>query len=194
MKKLAAIVAIGFFTFGLLMGNWLVSSYNLLVQSSSQVDTTYAAMETQYQRRFDLVPNLAEATKGYLKQEQEVFGAIAQARTQYSGAKAGSPDAVEAMGNYSSALARLMVIVENYPELKSDKTVQSLMDELSGTENRINVARDRYNETVRLYNVLLKSFPRNVLASMYGFEERAMFSSESGAEKGVKIDMTTDLN
>ena len=175
---------------GLFVGMWFWGSYNALVQSSSQVDTAYAAIQSQYQRRFDLVPNLAEATKGYLQQEQKVFGDIAEARTRYSGAQAGSSDQIEAMGSYSSALARLMVIVENYPELKSNQTVQSLMDELSGTENRINVSRDRYNETVRTYNVLIKSFPKNLIAGMFGFETRTMFESETGASEAVKIKLT----
>lgn len=193
MKSLSAVVAImfaGLLFVGLMVALWFMGSYNTLVNSSATVDTSYAAIQSQYQRRFDLVPNLAEATKGFLQQEQKVFGDIAEARTRYSGSQAGSADQIEAMGSYSSALARLMVIVENYPELKSNQTVQSLMDELAGTENRINVARDRYNETVRTHNVLIKSFPRNLIAGMFGFEARAMFESETGAEEAVKIKLT----
>jgi len=191
-------------TFGLVMGGlfslvvvvavigglWLWGSYNTLVTSSSQVDTSYAAIQSQYQRRFDLVPNLAEATKGFLQQEQKVFGDIANARTHYAGAANGSKEQIGAMGEYSSALARLMVIVENYPQLKSNETVQSLMDELAGTENRINVSRDRYNETVRAYNVLIKSFPKNLIAGMFGFETRTMFESDVEAKDAVKIKLT----
>src|SRR3990167_9046080 len=114
-------------------GSWLMNSYNTMVNSSSQVDTAYAAIQSQYQRRFDLVPNLAEATKGFLQQEQKVFGDIANARTHYAGAQSGSKEQIGAMGEYNSALSRLMVIVENYPQLKSNETVQSLMAELSGT-------------------------------------------------------------
>ena len=192
--KTFGIVAGGVFIFllvvGLMIGGWLWGSYNTLINSSSIVDQSYAAIESQYQRRFDLVPNLAEATKGFLKQEQKVFGDIAKARTQYAGSKSGSADQIEAMGNYSSALARLMVIVENYPQLKSNETVQSLMTELSGTENRINVARDRYNETVRTYNVLIKSFPKNLIAGMFGFGARTMFQSDEAAKDAVKINLT----
>lgn len=175
---------------GLIVGLWFWGSYNSLVQSSSQVDTAYAAIQSQYQRRFDLVPNLAEATKGYLQQEQKVFGDIAEARTRYAGASDGSKEQIGAMGEYSSALARLMVIVENYPQLKSNETVKALMDELAGTENRINVSRDRYNETVRTYNVLIKSFPKNLIAGMFGFETRTMFESVTGADEAIKIKLT----
>jgi LemA protein len=164
---------------GVIGAMWYMGAYNSLVNSYENVDTAYAAIETQYQRRFDLVPNLAKATQGFLQQEKDVLGEIARARTQYAGAKSGSADQIEAMGSYSSALARLMVVVENYPELKSNQTVRDLMTELAGTENRINVARDRYNESVRAYNVSIKSFPKNMIAKSLGFEERPMFASKN---------------
>ena len=169
--------------------SWLWGSYNSLVVSSSNVDTTYAAVQSQYQRRFDLVPNLAEATKGFLKQEQAVFGAIAEARTHYANSK-GTEGEIDATNQYNSALARLMVVIENYPDLKSNQTVASLMAELEGTENRINVSRDRYNESVRVYNIQTKSFPINLIASSLGFKERQMFQAEKTADKGVKIKLT----
>lgn len=175
---------------GLMVGSWFWGSYNTLVNSSSQVDTAYAAIQTQYQRRFDLVPNLAEATKGFLQQEQKVFGDIAEARTHYAGSASGSAEQINSMNQYSSALARLMVIVENYPVLKSNETVQSLMAELSGTENRINVARDRYNETTRIYNVQIKSFPKNMIAGMFGFSPRTLFEADIDAQEAVKINLT----
>lgn len=193
MKK-SSIILLGiaglFLIFILSMVSWLWGSYNTMVDSSSKVDTAYAAIQSQYQRRFDLVPNLAEATKGYLKQEQKVFGDIANARTHYAGAANGSKEQIGAMGEYSSALARLMVIVENYPELKSNETVKNLMDELTGTENRINVSRDRYNETARVYNVLIKSFPKNLIANMFGFESRELFQADQDAQKATKINLT----
>lgn len=193
MKALGVIVGIGFvglIIVALMGGGWLWGSYNSIVDSSSQVDTAYAAIQSQYQRRFDLVPNLAEAAKGYLQQEQKVFGEIADARTHYAGSPTGSPDQMKAMGQYNSALSRLMVVMENYPNLKSDQTVRDLMTELSGTENRINVARDRYNETVRTYNVLIKSFPKNLMAGMFGFNARTMFESDAVAKDSVKINLT----
>lgn len=175
---------------GLIIGMWFWGSYNTLVNSSSLVDTSYAAIQSQYQRRFDLIPNLTEATKGFLKQEQKVFGDIANARTKYAGSSNGSKEQIGAMGEYSSALARLMVIIENYPDLKSNQTVQSLMDELSGTENRINVSRDRYNETTRIYNVLIKSFPRNLIAGMFGFSTKELFQADETAQKAIQIKLT----
>ena len=193
MRKFGFIVG-GLFTICLFVflvfGGWLWSSYNTLVSSSANVDTAYAAIQTQYQRRFDLVPNLAEATKGYLKQEQTVFGEIADARTHYAGSANGSADQINAMQQYNSALGRLMVIIENYPDLKSNQTVASLMDELAGTENRINVARDRYNETTRSYNVLIKSFPKNLIAGTFGFGPRELFAADESAQAAPKIDLT----
>lgn len=170
--------------------SWVKNSYNSMVDTSSQVDTSYAAIQSQYQRRFDLIPNLAEATKGYLKQEQTVFKDIADARTHYAGSSTGSSAQIGAMGQMDSALSRLMVIMENYPNLKSDQTVKDLMTELAGTENRINVARDRYNETTRTYNVLIKSFPKNLMANMFGFTSRELFKADDSAQGAVKINLT----
>ena len=167
-----------------------MGSYNTMVNSSSMVDTSYSAIQTQYQRRFDLIPNLAEATKGYLKQEQKVFGDIADARTHYAGSATGSAAQIGAMGQMDSALSRLMVIMEAYPDLKSNQTVNDLMTELAGTENRINVARDRYNETARIYNVLIKSFPKNMIAGMFGFHSRELFQADVPAQNAVKINLT----
>lgn len=193
MKKLGVVVGVIFailLLVALSAGGWLWGSYNTLVTQAEQVDTSYAAIQSQYQRRFDLVPNLAEATKGFLKQEQKVFGDIAEARTHYAGSTNGSADQINAMGQYNSALSRLMVIIENYPDLKSNQTVASLMDELSGTENRINISRDRYNETVRTYNITIKSFPKNLIAGMFGFNSRVMFQSDEAAKNAVKINLT----
>lgn len=165
----------------IVIGLWLGGSYNSLVSKSEAVTSSWAQVETQYQRRFDLVPNLVSATKGTLSQEREVFTAIAEARTRYAGAPAGTGEQVEATAQYESALSRLLVVMENYPELKSNTTVIGLMDELSGTENRVLVARDRYNEQVRSYNVMVKRFPRSVIANMFGFEEKEFFASVENA-------------
>ena len=170
--------------------SWVKNSYNGMIDTSSQVDTAFSAIQSQYQRRFDLIPNLAEATKGYLKQEQKVFGDIANARTHYAGTSTGSAEQIGAMGEYNSALSRLMVIMENYLELKSNETVKNLMDELAGTENRINVSRDRYNETARTYNVLIKSFPKNLIAGKFGFTSRELFKADDSAQGAVKINLT----
>ena len=188
------IVLLGVFAvlviFVLSLGSWLMGSYNTMVDTASQVDTSYAAIQSQYQRRFDLVPNLAEATKGYMKHEQQVFKDIADARTNYANSK-GNPNAeVQATNQYEGALSRLLVVMENYPILQANSTVQKLMDELTGTENRINVARDRYNETARVYNVLIKSFPKNLIAGVFGFESRELFAAKAEAQDGVQIKLT----
>lgn len=168
---------------------WLMGVYNGLVSKSASVDQSWAAVQTQYQRRFDLVPNLVAATKGALGQEQKVFGDIAEARTHYAGAAQGSNAQVQAAGQYDSAISRLMVIVENYPQLKSLDTVNRLMDELSGTENRVLVARDRYNEQVRSYDVMIKTFPTSLLAGMFGFGAREYYQPAAGAENAPVVNL-----
>jgi len=168
---------------------WIISSYNQFVIINAGVDTAWAQVETQYQRRFDLIPNLVAATKGFLKQEQTVFGDIAKARTNYAGSSAGSSDRINATAQYESAISRLLVIMENYPELKSVETVRALTDELAGTENRVLVARDRYNELVRYYNVRVRSFPSNVLANVFGFGAKTFFEATTNAAESPKVEL-----
>ena len=165
----------------------LMTMYNSLVTKSQFIDGQWAQVETQYQRRFDLIPNLVNTVKGMMKQEQTVFQAIADARTKYGSATTVDAKAAAA-GEVESALGRLIAIVENYPELKSSQNVTVLMDELSGTENRISVERRRYNELVRDYNTQIKTFPTNMLAGMFGFSEKAYFKSVSGADQAPKVE------
>ncbi|HVV38910.1 MAG TPA: LemA family protein [Candidatus Paceibacterota bacterium] len=162
--------------------------YNSLVKSNEAIDAQWAQVESQYQRRFDLIPNLVNSVKGIMKQEQTVFTAIADARTHY--ADAATPDAkAAAAGEVETSLGRLLAVMENYPELKSADTVQSLMAELAGTENRISVERMRYNELVRDYNVSVKSFPGSLLAGMFGFNPRTMFEAQAGAETPPTVNL-----
>lgn len=181
---------IGFGVLVLILGMWFWGSYNGLITKSTEVDTSWATVETQYQRRFDLVPNLVNATKGAMAQEQAVFTAIAEARTRYAGAPSGSNEQVQATGQYEGALARLLVVMENYPQLKSIESVQRLTDELAGTENRVAVARDRYNGVVGDYNIFIKRFPKNMIAGMFGFEAREFFKSDEGAKSAPTVDLT----
>ncbi|OHA17721.1 MAG: LemA family protein [Candidatus Taylorbacteria bacterium RIFCSPHIGHO2_01_FULL_46_22b] len=162
-------------------GLWLVFAYNGLVSTNEGVDTQWAQVEAQYQRRFDLIPNLVESVKGIMQQEQEVFGQIAEARSQYAGARTVDEKAAAA-GQMESALGRLLVITENYPQLRSSETVSTLMAQLEGTENRVSVERNRFNELVRTYNLKVKRVPNNILASLFGFDERAYFEAAAGAE------------
>jgi LemA protein len=166
----------------------LVGMYNGLVTKSQAVDAQWAQVETQYQRRLDLIPNLVNSVKGIMKQEQTVFDAIAQARTQYGNATTVDAKAAAA-GQVETALGRLLAVVENYPDLKSSQNVTALMDELSGTENRISVERRRYNDLVREYNTQIKTFPTNMLAGMFGFTEKQYFQSAAGADQPPKVDL-----
>lgn len=168
-----------------------VGSYNGLVARSSNVDNAWAQVESQYQRRYDLVPNLVEATKGTLKQEQVVFDNIAQARSSYAGATKVEEKAASS-AQLESALGRLLVIVENYPQLKSNETVLSLMDELAGTENRISVERQRYNDLVKDYNVSIRTFPTVLVANTMGFTPREYFNASLSAQNPVQVDLTIE--
>jgi len=160
---------------------WVFANYNGLVSSQEAVTNQWAQVETQYQRRFDLIPNLVASVKGVMNQEQEVFTAIADARTKYSGAT--TPDAkAEAATQVESALGRLLVITENYPELKSSTNVQDLMTQLEGTENRISVERKRYNDFVQSYNLKTKQFPSSIAAMVFGFKAHAYFEAAQGAD------------
>jgi len=172
----------------IIFGLWIMGSYNGFVSMNQSVDTAWADVETQYQRRFDLIPNLVNATKGFLKQEQKVFGDIAEARTHYAGAQTPS-DKIQASDNLNSALSRLLVIIENYPNLKSNETVKGLMDELAGTENRINVSRIRYNDITKTYNIATKQFPGNIIAGLFNFSEKPLFKSEEKAKTAPTVDL-----
>ena len=167
----------------------LFGYYNKFVTANENVDGQWAQVESQYQRGFDLIPNLVNSVKGVMTQEKEVFGMIADARTKYAGAasvneKAGAATEVE------SALGRLLVIMENYPQLKSADTTQGLMAELSGTENRISVERKRFNDSVRGYNIMTKRFPGNIMAGMFNFDERNYFEIAQGADVVPEINLT----
>jgi LemA protein len=165
----------------------LAGMYNGLVTKSQAVDAQWAQVETQLQRRYDLIPNLVNSVKGIMKQEQTIFDDIAQARTKYGGATTVDAKAAAA-GQVESALGRLLAVVENYPELKSSQNVTTLMDELAGTENRISVERRRYNDLVRDYNTQIKTFPTNMLAGMFGFGEKQYFQSVTGANQPPKVE------
>ncbi len=170
------------------VGLFIGAKYNSLVRANEGVDTQWAQVESQYQRRFDLVPNLVASVQGIMKQEQEVFANIAQARTQYAGAQSTDAKAAAAT-QFEGALGRLLVVMENYPELRSVETVQSLMAELAGTENRISVERQRYNEVVRDFNVSVKTFPGSFIASMFGFAPRTMFEAAEGADVAPQVQL-----
>lgn len=166
-------------------------TYNRLVQANQQVNAAQAEVETQFQRRFDLIPNLVEATRAVLVQEQTVFGALARARAQYAGTRPGTPERVDAVNQVEGALARLLVIVENYPVLRSSETVQSLMRELASTENQIAYARRGYNTSVQAYDTMIQVFPTSLLAGGMGFHPRPYFQAQPGAEQAPRVNLTS---
>jgi LemA protein len=182
MKKTLIIIAI--IVVLVLLYGW--TSYNGLVTMKEGTTAQWQQVETQYQRRFDLIPNLVESVKGLMKQEQAVFTAIADARTKYSGAQSVSEKAAAA-GQVETAFGRLLVVMENYPTLKSSETVQNLMTQIEGTENRVSVERQRFNENVKTYEVAIKRFPRNIVASLFGFDDISYFEAETGAENAPKV-------
>ena len=184
MKKILLILG----AIVLVLGLSLMSFYNSLVTKGQEVDNQWAQVETQYQRRFDLIPNLVKTVEGIMKQEQVVFGAIAEARTRYAGA-VGVEDKVKAATQVESALSRLLVIMENYPQLKSQENVTQLMDELSGTENRVAVERRRFNDLVKDFNITVKKFPANLIAGIFGFNARSHFESVPEAEKAPEVNI-----
>lgn len=162
-------------------------SYNRFVGQEEALKAQWAQVENQLQRRNDLIPNLVETTKGFAQQEKDVFNAIAESRAKLAGAR--TPEQTIAAANeQSSALARLLVVVENYPELKSSQTFARLMDELAGTENRISVERMRYNERVQEYNTARRQFPANVTAGLFGFKEYPLFQAPEAAKQVPKVD------
>lgn len=162
--------------------------YNSMVTMSENVDAQWAVVESKLQRRYDLIPNLVNSVKGIMTQEKEVFKNIADARAKLAGART-TPEEVTASNELEGALSRLLVVMENYPELRSVESVNNLMDELAGTENRISVERDRYNVAVREYNSSIKRFPRNMIAGSFGFEPKLYFEATEGAETAPKVDL-----
>src|SRR5687768_7928775 len=162
-------------------------SYNTFVSQEEAIKTQWAQVENQLQRRNDLIPNLVETTKGVAQQERDVFGQIAESRAKLAGAQ--TPEQrMQAANEQSAALARLLVIVENYPQLRSNETFNRLMDELAGTENRLAVERMRYNERVQEYNTSRRQFPSNITAGIFGFNEYPVFNAPPEAERVPRVD------
>ena len=159
-----------------------VSSYNGIIAKSEEVDNKFATIDTQLQRRGDLIPNLVNTVKGYAKQEQDVINSVTEARTKLAGATTVS-DKAKADEELTGALNRLMVVVENYPDLKSSQNFIQLSDELAGTENRIATARRDYNEAVKEYNLKIKRFPTNIIAGMFGYSKRDYFEASEQSKE-----------
>lgn len=183
---IVAVVVIGLYSF-------FKGTYNNFVAQDEAVQTAWSQVENQYQRRFDLIPNLVSTVKGYATHEQETFQAITEARSKIGQMNVDVKDAEQfaqfqnAQAGLSSALSRLMVVVENYPDLKANQNFLDLQTQLEGTENRISTERMRYNETVKEYNIAVRQFPKNLLAGMYGFEKAQLFEMNEGAENAPDV-------
>lgn len=174
---------------------WAISGYNGLVSSDENVNKAWANVESAYQRRSDLIPNLVNTVKGYAEHEKETLQQVVEARSKATSmsidAATATPEQMQAWINaqqeVGSALGRLIAISESYPQLRANENFLALQTQLEGTENRIKTERDRYNEAVQAFNVKIRRFPTNILASMFGFERRTMFEAEAGAEKAPEV-------
>jgi LemA protein len=165
-------------------------SYNRFVSQEEAIKTQWAQVENQLQRRSDLIPNLVETVKGVAQQEKDVLGRIADSRARLAGATT-PEERINAANEQSSALARLLVVVENYPQLRSNESFQRLMDSLEGTENRLAVERMRYNEKIQEYNTARRRFPGNITAGIFSFKEYPLFNAPKDAEALPKVNFGT---
>lgn len=188
MKKLSAglIAVIVLVVVVVMVGGSLMGAYNGMATLREKVNTQQAEIQTQLQRRADLIPNLVNSVKGLAAHEQEVIDSVTSARAQLTGAK-GMEEQAAANDQLSGALSRLLMVVENYPDIKADAAYISLMDELSGTENRIAVSRGDYNNSVNAYNSKLITFPNNIIAGMFNFDKAEYFTAPESAQSVPEV-------
>ncbi len=170
----------------IILGGYLWSFYNGLVKQSQAITSQWAQVENQFQRRYDLIPNLVASVQGAMSQEQKVFSDITEARTKYAGAQT-TDQKTEAASQVEVALGRLLVVMENYPQLKSIETVQTLMAQLEGTENRIAVERARFNDLTRDYNTRVTQLPGRLIAPILGFSPKPYFEAAPGGETAPPV-------
>jgi len=187
-KLVSILVVVGIIVlFGFIISGWFITTRNTLITLEETIDASWAEIDNQLKRRSDLIPNLVATVKGFATQEREVFTQIAEARSKLAGATTVGETA-QGYNQLQSALSRLLVIVERYPELKSNENFIRLQDELAGTENRIAVARRRYNDNVRAFNTKIRRFPSSIVANMLGLEKREYFEIEEGAREVPEVD------
>ena len=192
-KNLGWIIPVGILVLVVL---WAIGGYNGLVKMDEQVQNKWANVETQYQRRADLIPNLVSTVKGYAKHEQQTLEEVVKARSEATQLKVDAENLTpeklaafqKAQSGVSSALGRLLAVAENYPDLKANQNFLELQSQLEGTENRITVARKDFNDTAKSYNQAIRQFPKNILAGLFGFEKKSYFEAEAGSEKAPKVE------
>lgn len=195
-KGLVALIIVAVCIFAIF--GFYKNTYNSLVAQEENVSAQWAEVQNQYQRRLDLIPNLVATVKGYAKHESDVFTQVSEARSKAGGQinisdeVLSDPDAFaryqQIQDNLGSSLQRLLMVTEQYPELKADKNFLALQDQLEGTENRITVARKRYNDAAKNYNITIRRFPTNIIANMGGFEKKVYFAASSEAQSAPKIE------
>ena len=194
MKKLLPwIVGLGILA---IIALWVANVYNAFIASEEEVESSWAQVENQYQRRADLVPNLVATVKGYAAHEQQTLEGVVEARAKATqitiDPATATPEQLAAyqaaQGELSQALGRLLAVAENYPDLKANQNFRDLQAQLEGTENRITIARQMFNETAKAYNKTIRSFPNNILAGIFGFEKKPYFEAEEGASKAPKVE------
>ncbi len=184
------LVVIGVFAFIILIiVVWYVGTYNSLVNADQDVNNAWSKVENQYQRRADLLPNLVEVVKGYAKHESTVFEEVTKARSQWAGAKS-QEDKMKAGDEMGSALSKLMVVVEAYPDLKASSSYTTLQAQIEGTENRISTERGRYTDVATAYNKKIKGIPTSLVADIYGYKPKPLFESDKGADKAPKLNFS----
>jgi LemA protein len=189
--KTGIIVLVIIVLLALWIGGTFIGHRNEMVRKRETVNAAWSQVDVVLQRRSDLIPNLVQTVKGFATHEEKVFGDIAAARAAMAGAK-NPQEKIAANGQLDSALSRLLVVVENYPQLRSNENFLRLQDELAGTENRIAIERRRYNETVQDYNTYISLFPNNIVASLSGFTRNdAYFKTDEGARQAPKVDFST---
>ena len=192
-KNLGWIIPVGILVVVVL---WAIGGYNGMVKMDEQVQNSWANVETQYQRRADLIPNLVSTVKGYAKHEQQTLEDVVKARSEATQVKVDAENLTpeklaafqKAQSGVSSALGRLLAVAENYPDLKANQNFLELQSQLEGTENRITVARKDFNDTAKSYNQAIRQFPKNILAGLFGFEKKSYFEAEAGSEKAPKVE------
>ena len=192
MKKVTIIIIVAVVA---IIAIWAVSGYNSLIGMDENVSNQWANVETQYQRRANLIPNLVNTVKGYAAHEKETLEGVIAARSQATQIKVDPTDLTpeklaeyqKAQGQLATALGKLLAITENYPDLKANQNFLELQAQLEGTENRINVARKNFNDAAKTYNTTIRRFPKNILAGMFGFDKRAYFEAAEGAEQAPQV-------